>query len=164
MIEQLACPTSGSAIHKTALEAYKKGQEVQGAGSQDQLSAESSLTALLDLLECYEHPALVVDGLDECLTRDSRDFILADLLSVLHRSRGPIKLLISSRLIPSIGDMLRALPHVCIEARSNGEDMEGYIKDELSLRIQDKQLLNGEVSPELSQLIQATLTNDANRL
>ena len=163
LIKQLAYPIDGSAIHPTALQAYKNSQTKARGANSIHYSAEASITLLLELLECYERPALVVDALDECLTRDSRDFTLTDLLSVLHRSKGPVKLFISSRPALDIENILHALPHRCIETqRNNDKDMENYIKDELSLQTQDKRLLNRKVPAELGQYIQETLIKEAN--
>jgi len=69
---------------------------------------------------------------------------------------------ISSRHNLDIETRLQDLPHVCIEARDNAEDIENYVQKELAMKIQDKRLLRGNVSPELRKHIEEVILRDAN--
>ncbi|KAF8451417.1 hypothetical protein BGX38DRAFT_1091824, partial [Terfezia claveryi] len=69
---------------------------------------------------------------------------------------------ISSRHNLAIETRLRDLPHVCIEAGDNADDIANYVKRELILAIQDQRLLRGNVSPELKTTIEEVILRDAN--
>jgi len=91
----------------------------------------------------------------------SRVFILEDFLSLAAKPNKTVKILISSRYSLDIEDRLRDLPHVCIESRDSAEDIENYVKTEIALRVQDRRLLLGKVSQELTEHIQDVLLGGA---
>ena len=165
MIKQLACPpidtnTVGrTRICAEALEAYNKEQK--DPSSRRQLNFDSSLNLLGHLVECFEHPAVVLDALDEC-PEEVRSDLLQGLLTVIRNAKCPFKVLIASRHSLDIENSLRDLPHVCIEARDNAEDIENYVRKQLTLRVQNKRLLQGNVSQELSKYIEDVILRDAN--
>ena len=165
LIKQLACPTTGSKtcgqapIYAKALEAYEKEQK--DPSSRHQLNFDSSLNLLGDLVECFKHPAVILDALDEC-SEQVRGHLLQGLLSIIKATKCPLKVFIASRHNLDIENYLRDLPHVCIEARDNAEDIENYVQKELTLAIQDKKLLQGNVSQELRTCIEDVILRDAN--
>ena len=166
LIKQLACPptdniaTTGYArIRTEALEAYD--QEQKDPFSRRQLNFSSSLNLLSRLVECFVHPAVVLDALDEC-SEEVRSDLLQGLLSVIGKVKCPLKVFIASRHNLDIEIYLQDLPHVCIEARDNAEDIENYVRQQLTSRVQNKRLLQGNVSPELSQFIEEVILRDAN--
>jgi len=165
LIKQLACPPEDLASHgqtricAEALEAYNKEQK--DPSSRNQLNFESSLNLLGHLVECFEHPVVVLDALDEC-SEEVRSHLLRGLLSVIRKTKHHLNVFISSRHNLDIENHLRDLPHVCIEARDNAQDIENYVRQELTLRIQDKKLLLGNVSPELRKCIEEVILRDAN--
>lgn len=125
------------------------------------LSINTCLAILLNLLECYEQPALVLDALDEC-SKESRALVLADLHSILNISSRPVKVFISSRYSLDIEDCLRNFQHVYIQEHLvNSEDIDDYMKRELWLLIQNGHLLRGKFLPKLGQpeITQKTLLN-----
>ena len=119
------------------------------------------LKLLSKLLEYHEYAVIVLDALDEC-SKVSRGLILGDLLSILKKSKRPVKAFISSRHSLEIEDRLRNFPNVSIEANDNAEDIENYVKSTLTKRIEDQELLRGRVSTELRQRIEEVLQRDAN--
>jgi len=166
LIKQLACPpvdtiktASHSRINTAALEAYNKEQI--DPCSRRQLNFDSSITLLVRLVECFQHPAVVLDALDEC-SEEVRSHLLRGLLSVIKKTKCPCKVFISSRHNLDIETRLQELPHVCIEARDNAEDIENYTRQELNLAIQEKRLLRGNVSQELRQCMEETILGGAN--
>lgn len=164
-IKQLACPPEDLASHGQtricvgALEAYNK--ERKAPSPRSQLTFDSSLNLLGHLVECYEHPVVVLDALDEC-SEEVLSHLLPGLLSVIRGTKYPFKVFISSRHNLDIENHLRDLPHVCIEARDNAQDIENYVRQQLTLRIQDKRLLRGNVSPELRKYIEEVIIRGAN--
>jgi len=165
LIKQLACPPEDLASHgqaricAEALEAYNKEQK--DPSSRNQLNFESSLNLLAHLVGCFKHPTVVLDALDEC-SEEVHSHLLRGLLSVVRKTSHPFKVFISSRHNLDIENHLRDLPHVCIEARDNAQDIENYVRQKLTLRIQDKRLLRGNVSPELRKHIEEVILRDAN--
>ncbi|RPB27784.1 hypothetical protein L211DRAFT_778835, partial [Terfezia boudieri ATCC MYA-4762] len=166
LIKQLACPprdtieTAGHArICADALEAYNMAQK--DPSPHCQLNFEASLNLFGLLIEYFEHPAVVLDALDEC-SEEVRGHLLRGLLSVIKKAKRPFKVLISSRHNLDIENYLRDLPHVCIEARDNAQDIENYVRQQLISRVQDKRLLQGNVSEELSKCIEEVILRCAN--
>ena len=146
-------------IYAEALEAYTAEQK--DPSSRHQLSFGTSLKLLGHLVEHYQHPVLVLDALDEC-SEEVRGHLLRGLLLVIRKAKCPVKVFIASRHNLDIEDHLRDLPHVCIEARDNAQDIENYVQQELTLAIQDKRLLRGNVSQELRGCVEEVLLRDAN--
>ena len=162
LIKQLACPPSNQdldgRICAHALEAYNK--EHKDPSSRRELNFGSSLDLLGHLVEYFEHPVVVLDALDEC-SEEVRGHLLRGLLSVIGKAKCPFKVFISSRHSLDIQDRLQDLPHVCIEARDNAEDIKSYVQKELTLAIQDKRLLRGKVSIELRRYVEEVILRDA---
>ena len=69
---------------------------------------------------------------------------------------------IASRHDLEIENYLWDLPHVCLVARDNAEDIEFYVQQELTLAIQDKRLLRGKVSQDQSRCIEDVILRDVN--
>ena len=159
LIKQLACPPTESAIYAEALQAYRNEQKDPSA--RKNLPVEACLKLLSNLLEYYEHAVIVLDALDEC-SKESRGFILSDLLYILKKSKHPVKAFISSRHNREIEVRLRDFPNVSIEAKDNAKDIGNYVTSTLSRRIKDQDLLEGNVSIELRQHIEEVLQRDAN--
>ena len=140
------------------MEAYKK--EHKDPFSRSQLSIKDGLQLLSKLLKHYQHPAILIDALDEC-SEETRGFIIADLRSILHNATHPVKVFIASRHSLDIEDRLQNLLHVRIEARDNAEDIENYVTKELALSVENRKLLRGKTSPELQKLIKDVILRDA---
>ena len=115
------------------------------------------LKLLPRLLEHYEHPVIFLDAADEC-SKESCPLILNDLLSIVEKSKHPVKVFISSRHSLEIKNCLKNPPNVSIEAKDNAKDIENYVKSTLSKRKEDKELLREDV---LRQLIEEVLLRDA---
>ena len=119
------------------------------------------LKLLSRLLEYYEYPVIFLDALDEC-SKESRLLILSNLLSIIKESKNPVKVFISSRHSLEIEDRLKDSQNVSIEAKDNAEDIENYVKSALRRRIEDGELLRGDVPMELRQHIEEVLLRDTN--
>ena len=115
------------------------------------------------LLEYCEHPSPVIflDALDEC-PKEHRLLILRNLLSILEESKYPIKVFISSRHCLEIEGRLKNSLNISIEAKDNAQDIENYMKSELSSKIKNGELLQGNVSMKLTRHIEEVLLRDAN--
>ena len=162
LIKQLACPPTNQGLDgricAQALEAYN--EEQRDPDSRRQLSFDDSLTLLSQLVECFQYPAVVLDALDEC-SEEVREHLLQGLLSVISAAKCPFKVFIASRHNLDIETRLQGLPHVCIEARDNEEDIENYVRQMLTVAIQKKKLLRGNVSQELRKCMEDIILRDA---
>ena len=141
------------------MQAYEDEQKDPSACQK--LPVDACLKLLSLLLEHYKYPVIFLDALDEC-SEESRWLILSDLLSILEKSKNPVKVFISSRHNLEIEDYLKDSPHVSIEAKDNAQDIENYVKSTLTRRIQNGGLLRGRVSMELRQRIEEVLLKDTN--
>ena len=163
LTKQLECPPTNQDIDGRicahALDAYDK--EHKDPNSRHQLNFDASLALLGRLVECFQHPAVVLDALDEC-SAEVRGHLLRGLLSLIREAKCPFKVFISSRHSLDIEDCLRDLPHVCIEARDNSEDIKNYVQKKLTLAIQEKRLLRRKVSQELKRCVEEIILRDAN--
>ena len=115
------------------------------------------LELLSRLLEYYKHPAIFLDAPDES-SKESCGLILSDLLSIVEKSKHPVKVLISSRHSLEIKAWLKNPPHVSIEAKDNSHDIENYVKSTLRKRKEDRELLREDA---LRQYIEEVLLRDA---
>ncbi|KAF8417668.1 hypothetical protein EV426DRAFT_645734, partial [Tirmania nivea] len=158
LIKQLACPPGHARICARALEAYT--EEQKDPSSRRQLNFNSCLKLLGRLVECFGQPVVVLDALDEC-SEEVRSDLLPGLLSLIREAKCPFKVFISSRHNLDIENHLQDLPHVCIEARDNAEDIENYVRQQLTFRIQNKRLLQGNVSQKLRKDIEDKILRDA---
>ena len=122
---------------------------------------EACIKLLSNLLGYHEHAVIVLDALDEC-SKKSCGLILSDLFSILKKTKHPVKAFISSRHSRDIEVRLRNFPNVSIEAKDNAKDIENYITSELSRRIENQDLLEGNISIELRQHIEEVLQRGAN--
>ena len=141
------------------MEAYNR--EKKDPASRSQLNFDSALNLLGHLIECFQHPVVVLDALDEC-SEEVRSHLLRGLLSVISKAKCAFKVFISSRHNLDIETRLQDLPHVCIEARDNAEDIEHYVQKELTLATLEKRLLRGNMSQELTKYIEEIILRDAN--
>ena len=161
LIKQLACPPQNpeGRINAHAFEAYNNEQK--DPSSRHQLNFDSSLNLLIQLAESFQHPAVVLDALDEC-SKEVCGHLLRGLLSVIEKAKCPLKVFISSRHSLDIETRLQGLPHVCIEATDNAEDIETYVQLQLKIVIQEQRLLRGKVSDNLRACVEHVILGCAN--
>lgn len=68
-----------------------------------------------------------------------------------------VKVFVSSREDEDIARLLKSRPQIGVGAKDNKDDIERFIKTEIRRRINDGELLAGEVSEELEKYIVDTL-------
>jgi hypothetical protein len=127
-------------------------------------------TAGLDFNECHElitgllqgsgKITIVIDGLDECYIKE-RSSLLASLKKYAESSAKLVKVFISSRDDRDIVVKLKDKPNITIEEQLTKGDMERFVEKELAQCIDNKDLLYGEVEPELEQKIATRLLSKA---
>jgi hypothetical protein len=125
------------------------------------LTVEESIDVLSSIIRQNATTIIIIDALDEC-TEASRRILLEALTTLVSRSKGLIKLFISSREEKEIDLHLRKMPNLHISATDNGKDIARYVEMEVDRAIGRKLLLGGRVHPTLKHRIVTTLTNGAN--
>ena len=95
---------------------------------------------------------ILIDALDECCP-DKRHELLAALDLVLERSAQLVKVMVSSRDDVDITLRLQRHPNIYISIYDNREDIHRFIDSEIQKAQDDRRLLKGTVSPELTNLI-----------
>jgi ankyrin repeat protein len=82
-------------------------------------------------LDIYEQTIIVIDAMDEC-DPDSRDELIDALKSFVSESNNrPVKIFISSRPDPDIGNLLENSPNIGINANDNKGDIQKYLSAEM---------------------------------
>lgn len=120
---------------------------------------QEAIDVILSLTD--ENPAtIIIDALDECDALHRYELLEA-LDSIIQPSSNIVKVLVSSREDSDIVCKLENSPNLYIDADDNKEDIENFIRAEISEAIVKNRLLNGNVSTHLRQLIIETLEKDA---
>ncbi|PWW71990.1 hypothetical protein C7212DRAFT_115237, partial [Tuber magnatum] len=109
----------------------------------------------------YKQTTLVVDALDECDTNARRE-LLGALKYIIVSSRNLVKIFVSSPSNDDITFQLESFPNYRIEARDNEGDIKKFVREKIDRSIEERELLRGNVSPELKELICTRLVGGAN--
>jgi hypothetical protein len=104
---------------------------------------------------------VLIDALDESDLRKRGNFLHA-LKKIIDNSTSLVKIFISSRDDGDIVLRLNEVPNLFIEARDNRQDIERFVKRELTRCIEERTLLSGNVSNDLKGEVSTVLINKAN--
>jgi hypothetical protein len=158
ILKQLSCSLPDLPIRTPVAKAYtKKREEAEVNGCEpEKLTLVESVELILALLE--NNPAtIIVDALDECDMARRHEFLMA-LDKIIGESANLVKVFVSSRDDHDIVCRLTGSPNVYIRASDNGEDIERFVRSEVTQSVKAKRLLSGNVSEELqSQIIDALI-------
>jgi hypothetical protein len=114
-------------------------------------TSQEFLDALRSEVEAFYSSAFIVlDALDE---GPEHEGTRANLISNLQNLSGTIRLMVTSRDLPSISEAMVGIPRLQIHAQS--EDIEKYIEGRLSMEPRLRQLLQGD--SELRELLVTTV-------
>ena len=103
---------------------------------------------------------ILIDALDECHS-DKRHALLSALDHLLERSTHLVKVFVSSRDDVDIVLRLQKHPNIYVNSGDNTEDIHRFIESEIQKAQNDKRLLKGTVSSELTELIIENLATKA---
>jgi hypothetical protein len=103
----------------------------------------------------FDEVLIVVDALDECI---GRDCITHGLMSLV-RSCPTLKVFVTSRNEIDIYRAFEDLPKACIQKEDVAEDIENFVRFEVSAKIKDRKLKLRD--PRLEQTIVSALTEGA---
>ncbi|KAI9764645.1 MAG: hypothetical protein M1840_008142 [Geoglossum simile] len=157
LLRQLSCPKPTSPIRRPVLDKYRELDE------QDFEARELSMTESVELLLALlaeRSATIVIDGLDECVP-DQRFKLFGAIEDILQRSGKPVKILVSSRDHKDIYSRLNKPTNLIIDSAKGTADMDKFIKLEVDRAVEDKALLNGEVSNDLQDKLIGSLKENA---
>lgn len=156
LLKQLAFRHDANRIHGLVHdEFWKRKKDADGEGVELLVpTLNESVDLLLKILR--DGPAtVIIDGLDEL--ENGLDSLLIALKHVIEKSTHLLKIMISSRDETRVASHLRKFPQVTVTALDNSRDIAIFIEATLDTAIQERRLLQGNVSLDLRELIIATL-------
>ena len=124
------------------------------------LQVAESIELIIDLASRFSATIIVIDALDECET-NTRDELLSGLEIIIEKVASLIKIFVSSRNEPDITAYLQHLPHVYVDKRRNGLDINEYVRHEVEKASAGKKLLFGRASTKLKQEVTEKLMDGA---
>lgn len=108
----------------------------------------------------FKRTIICIDGLDEC-HKETRGNLLHALQDILNSPTSHVKIFITSRDDDDIVLCLKGFPNVYIKTSDNRGDIDQFVEAETERCIAEKEILRGSVTPELKELIIATLVKGA---
>jgi len=157
-VRQISVLRLEESIVSSVAEKYQSREEQSFVGGP--LRLEESVDLIIELTTIYSLTTIVIDALDEC-DRKTRYKLLGALTSIVQRSPGLVKIFVSSRDDRDVVLHLQKSPNLYIKASNNKRDIFRYVQAEIAQAISQKRLLDGTVSPELTQEIIGTLSKQA---
>lgn len=151
LVKQLCILSPGiedsSSIPEAVLSIY--GRREKNADLSNLLSVAECKSILVALSAGFLRTTIVIDALDECHA-DTRGSLFDALDHVVSSSkRNPVKVFVTSRDYADLRRRFENRPNVYIQERDNSSDISRYIRTEIDARIKSRELLGGEVSPDL---------------
>jgi hypothetical protein len=124
------------------------------------LNIEESTAGIIELSKQYPTFTIVIDAFEECCP-NTRWKLLDALQKIVADSVMPVKVFISSRAHVNIPTKLRDRPQICINEKDNAEDIKNFIEYQVEQSIENRIMLDGQISPELRLRVVETLTKGA---
>ena len=160
LVKQLAKARGGGGLDAVVTQKYSqlKGRDME---EPRRLSMRECVEMII-LLSRDSPTTIVVDGLDEC-KHVAVPELIQSFEEIMRRSSRQVKVFFSTRYVSFVVDCLKqyGYPALEISADKNSGDIAKFIDVELERRIKDKSLLHGDVSANLRQEIQETLSHRA---
>ena len=163
ILKQLSCNFQDGQIHPSVRKEFEERKAVATKKSMKLLppSIGDCTSMLLSILEDY--PAtIIIDGLDEIDCDPSK--VILPLKGLIKKSPNILKILIASRTESTISSHLHDWPGIGVSPLDDSGDISLFIETSLSLAIQERRLLQGNVSTELHELIARTLNRGASSM
>lgn len=156
IVKQLSYLRPDLPLRQEVIDVYKARQ--QSGFSSGPLAFQESVDLIVALINGYPQTAIIIDALDECNPKKRSRFLQA-LQRIIDRSCGLVKIFVSSRDDTDIVLNLESVPNLSVLAKDNKEDIEKFVREEISKSIAEKRFLRGNVSNELKDRVIQTLAN-----
>lgn len=162
LIRQLAETTDPPRISKTLLEKSKHADLTENSRDRSSLFMEDCVEILVEYSQAFSSVFIVIDALDECDPNEWLD-LLTSLEELKTRSVCRMKILVTSREDVDIKEHFTSanVPSSRMTAHENTSDIVQFVKKTLDQVIESKKLLYGRVDDELRQLIETSISTQA---
>lgn len=151
-------------VHKTLLADYERRQAEAKIDGFDvpRLRVAECIRLILDITDSNP-AAIIIDAVDEA--QESRRHELLDALNrITKESASVVKIFITSRDNNSIFTLLSDAPKIRIHSHDNRVDMELFVRHHITLTVQSRRLLNGNLSESLQEDMAETLLDGADEM
>ena len=145
-------------IHRSIVTEYERREAEAKLDGFDipRLTTQDCLKLMLDITG-PDPATIILDALDELHFQDRYDLIDA-LLQIVRDSGSVVKVFVTSRDDNQILALLSNAPRVRISAEDNQADIKSFVHNQVSLVINGRRLLSGDVSSNLrADLTQALI-------
>lgn len=156
IIKQFCLVPHQNGFPKEVLECYEERRK-RGA-TVEKLTFDECGQLIIPLLDSCPQSTIVIDGLDECESRQRTD-LLKKLSELTRSSTSLVKIFISSREEIDIRMELEHVPNLYIDAQDNKYDIERFIRREIWER---NRLLRGKASKGLKKRVTSKILEKAN--
>lgn len=129
LVKQMSLVLPAAGLPKPVVAEYDK--RVKGGLAAGPLQFQECHGLLVALLDIFPKTTIVIDALDET-DPIRRGQLLEVLTTIIHSSASVIKIFVSSRDDIDIKLKLEKVPNLYIEAQDNSEDIECFIKREMT--------------------------------
>ena len=153
-VHQLSLRSRQDGLPKVVINEYNKKKSTGMASGA--LDFQECHDLIIALLQGYHRTTIVIDAVDECY-EGKKGSLLKSLRTIVDSSTTLVRVFISSRNDRDIAVRLQGLPNLTIEEDITKKDMKRFIQKELRHCVEGKDLLYGDVSPELERLLGAEL-------
>lgn len=160
IVSQLSTSQRGRSVAPIVQEKY----EEFGPGS-DSRRALNDAECVEIIAEVAKHTTItiVLDAFDE-LDQAHSNQLIQIIKDINRQSPENVKIFMSTRSFPAIEDYLKADPSTEVTPENNGGDVKTFIHRTLQTSIDERLLLDGNVSEELQSDIEKTLTRRAQNM
>ena len=155
---------SSSTVHERILKEYERRQAMAKLDGFEvtRLQAAECVSLILDTT--VANPAtIVVDAVDE-MPSSSRHLLLSALTQVVQQSLSVVKVLVTSRDDSNIHALLPEAVALRIQNEHTRKDMVDFVHREVYSAIQDRRMLNGNVSEDLQKDLENVLITGAREM
>ncbi|KAL8997685.1 MAG: hypothetical protein Q9169_003092 [Polycauliona sp. 2 TL-2023] len=160
IVSQLSTSKHGRSVAAITQEKY----EEFGPGSDNRRTLnDGECIEIIAEVAKHRSVTIILDAFDEL--DQAHSYQLVQVLKEINRlCPENVKTFISTRSFPAIEDYLKADASIEVTAENNGDDVKTFIHSTLQASIDEKLLLDGNVSEELQSDIEKTLTKRAQNM
>ena len=155
---------SSSTVHERVLKEYERRQAQANIDGFEvmRLLVPECVRLILETLAI--NPAnIVIDAVDE-IEPSSRHVLLSALTQIVRNSLSVVKVFVTSRDDSNIHVLLSDAVALRILPEYTRKDIEGFVHQEVLSAIQNKRLLNGDVSDNLKRSLMKALVDGAGEM
>lgn len=160
IVKQLSSLEQDSDLLKPIVDKYERAKKA--GDDSEPLDLDECRELIIQMLSSYPQTNIIIDALDEC-HHGTRSQLISALTAIMESAPDTnlVKIFISSRDDDDIVMKLSKLPNIRIDSSDNCEDIGKFIRSEVQNRIDNRELLRGNVSSDLRAHVIDTLIQRA---